>query len=55
MNRDDPREALGTVLAAALGDEGALGLLALMGAEDPVAVLGLRRLPVEVSAPTPED
>ncbi|MFN8122157.1 MAG: hypothetical protein U0237_06960 [Thermoleophilia bacterium] len=54
MSRDDPRDALGAVLAAALGDEGALALLALMGAGDPVAALGLQGLPVEISAPPPE-
>lgn len=50
---DDPREALGALLAAALGDEGAMALLALMGADDPVAALGLEGLPPELSPPGP--
>jgi len=53
--RDDPRDALGALLAATLGDEGALALLALMGAGDPVASLGLQGLPVEFTAPPPAD
>jgi len=50
---DDPSAALGALLAARLGDEGALALLALMGADDPVGALGLHGLPVEVSRSDP--